>query len=57
MNEAPITAAEQREIRAMALSMIEKGCTEDQVRDAMKKAALLYRELKVVSAGPAKATK
>lgn len=53
----PLTASEQKEIRATMLAMIERGCTEDQVRAAMKKAALLFRELKADSAGPAKTTR
>ena len=57
MSEAPLTATEQKEIRAMVLEMVNRGSPPPQVRQAMKDAALLYRELKADSAGPAKATK
>jgi ribosomal protein S3AE len=52
-----LTTAEQKEIRAMVLEMIARGAGESTVRESMKKAVLLFRELKVDSAGPAKATR
>ncbi|MDR5821968.1 hypothetical protein [Caballeronia sp. LZ043] len=57
MNEAPLTAAEQKEIRAMLLDLIAKGFPEQALDEARKKAVLQLRRLKAESAGPAKATK
>jgi hypothetical protein len=57
MSEAPLTAAEQKEIRGMLLELIAKGFPEGALDEARKKAVLQLRRLKVESAGPAKAAK
>ncbi|BAO88948.1 hypothetical protein [Caballeronia cordobensis] len=57
MSEAPLTAAEQKEIRAMLLELIAKGFPEVALDAARKNAVLQLRRLKGESAGPAKATK
>ncbi|MDR5881094.1 hypothetical protein [Caballeronia sp. LZ032] len=41
----------------MAIDMLRDGHSVERVREAMKNAAVLFRELQADSAGPAKATK
>jgi hypothetical protein len=55
--QTALTAAVQKEIRAMAIDMLRDGHSVDRVREAMKNAVLLFRELQADSAAPAKVTK
>ncbi|BBP99111.1 hypothetical protein BSFA1_42400 [Burkholderia sp. SFA1] len=57
MSEAPLTATEQKEIRAMLLDLVAKGYPDVALDEARKKAVLQLRRLKEESAGPAKAAK
>ncbi|WP_244828458.1 hypothetical protein [Caballeronia sp. TF1N1] len=57
MNEAPLTAAEQKEVRAMLLDLVSKNLPEPFLDEMRKKAVLQIRKLKAESAGPAKATR
>ncbi|SAK65732.1 hypothetical protein AWB80_03099 [Caballeronia pedi] len=57
MTEVPLTAAEQKEVRAMLLELIAKNFPEAYIDEVRKKAVLQIRELKAESAGPAKAAK
>ncbi|WP_250500572.1 hypothetical protein [Caballeronia sp. GAWG1-5s-s] len=57
MSDTPLTAAEQKEVRAMLLELIARGFPEVALDEARKKAVLQFRRLKADSAGPAKATR
>lgn len=57
MTETPLTAAEQKEIRAMLLDLVAKNFPEAFLDDVRKKAVLQIRKLKADSVGPAKAAK
>lgn len=57
MSDQAITAAEQKEVRAMLLDMVKQNLPESVLDAARKSALQQIRRLKVESAGPAKATK
>ncbi|WP_250451170.1 hypothetical protein [Caballeronia sp. ATUFL_M2_KS44] len=57
MSDTPLTAAEQKEVRAMLLELIARGFPDGALDEARKKAVLQFRRLKAESAGPAKATR
>ncbi|SPB16499.1 hypothetical protein NOV72_03699 [Caballeronia novacaledonica] len=57
MNDAPLTAAEQKEVRAMLLELVAKNYPDAYLDEVRKKAVLQIRRLKADSAGPAKAAK
>ncbi|MDR5801173.1 hypothetical protein [Caballeronia sp. LZ001] len=57
MTEAPLTAAEQKEVRSMLLDLVSKNLPESFLDEVRKKAVLQIRKLKAESAGPAKATR
>jgi hypothetical protein len=52
-----LTAAEQKEVRAMLLELIARGFPESALDEARKSAVLQLWKLKADSAGPAKAPK
>ncbi|WP_250501946.1 hypothetical protein [Caballeronia sp. AZ7_KS35] len=52
-----LTAAEQKEVRALLLELIAKGWPASALDEARNKAVLQIRRLKADSAGPAKAAK
>ncbi|MDR8400087.1 hypothetical protein NE850_27640 [Paraburkholderia sp. USG1] len=52
-----LTATEQKEIRALILEMVARGCTEAQIDAAVRIAVASYWKLRQLAKQPAEAKK